>query len=62
MSRQDERFDLKVDDIKHETARAVLVVIEGKEHWLPFSQIHAIHRNQKLLSVTPWIAKKIGAY
>jgi hypothetical protein len=64
MPRQEEKFVLNCDSIKAETDKAILVVVEDQEHWLPLSQVHEIHRNSPYprLVITPWIAKKIGAY
>lgn len=35
-ARKDESFNI-VADIKHETARAYLVIVAGEEHWIPKS-------------------------
>lgn len=50
---------------KRETAKALLVVIDGSEHWIPKSQIHADsevyedgHRGK--LVITAWLAEQKG--
>jgi hypothetical protein len=48
-----------------ETANAVLVDIEGEEHWLPLSQVERMgfHRDtgKGYVVISAWLAKKIGA-
>lgn len=64
-NRQDEKFSLNVAEIKHETANALLIITEdGEEVWLPFSQVHEIHKDtvSPRVAMTAWIAKKKGFY
>lgn len=50
--------------IGKETEKAVLVTIEGKDHWFPLSQVHEIHRSKEKggdsIVVGEWIAKQKG--
>ena len=54
----DETFELEVDEIKHESERAVLVVIDGDDHWIPKSQIK--DQDGNTFTITEWIAKQKG--
>lgn len=50
---------------KRETAKALLVVIDGAEHWIPKSQIHEDSEvyedgHSGTLVVTAWIADQKG--
>jgi hypothetical protein len=47
-------------EVGHETAKALLIKIEGKEYWLPLSQVHEIHRDNGFVVVTRWIAVEKG--
>ena len=49
--------------IKHETERAMLVVVHatGEEVWLPLSQVDEIHRESPArVVVSDWIAREKG--
>ena len=54
--------------VKHKTERAMLVVVEGEEHWVPFSQIHddsEVYSSSEVgetgdLVITEWLAHKLG--
>lgn len=68
-NRQDEQIGVEVDEITTETTKAILVVWEGKKHWIPRSQIHDIKfgngregdpNELTKIIVTPWIAKEKG--
>ena len=62
-NRQDEQFKLVVDSIEFDTDKAQSVRIDGELYWIPFSQIHSIHRGEPPhIMITPWIAKQKGFY
>lgn len=62
MSQQAEKMLIKVDEIGHETAKAIKVKKDGTECWVPLSQVSEIHRDSAdpYIVVTAWIAKKNG--
>jgi hypothetical protein len=54
---------LDVDEIKRETDKAFLLVIDGDEHWIPKSQIsepddYEVGDKNLTVSVTEWIAEQ----
>lgn len=54
-----------VDEIKHETDKAFLVVIDGDEHWLPKSVIsdaddYNSGDKDVTISITEYIAREKG--
>lgn len=56
---------LDVEEIKAETAKAMLLVIDGEEHWVPLSQIADADDYSKgdtdiEVAVTEWFAMKEG--
>lgn len=62
----DEGVELEVEEVKAVTEKAILVIIEGSEYWLPKSQIH---ENSEMtedvekgdsgdITVTTWWAEK----
>jgi hypothetical protein len=56
---------LDVDEVKRETDKAFLVVIDGDEHWLPKSQIsdpgdYSEGDENVSMSVTEFIAREKG--
>lgn len=62
---RDDPVELPDAFAKRETAKALLVVVDGEEHWLPKSQIHSDsevyadgHRGK--LVITAWIAEQKG--
>lgn len=59
-----EKVTLKGVTIGKETEKAVLVTINGKEHWMPLSQITSITRTKTAggdtIVVSAWIAKEKG--
>lgn len=60
-----ETTDLGCEDVKAETDKALLCVIDGEEHWVPKSQIHddspVYKKGQSgTLIVTAWWANKRG--
>jgi hypothetical protein len=47
------------------TSKAILVVIDDEQHWIPQSQVHADsevynHGDEGTLVITEWIAKQKG--
>lgn len=58
--RSEELFTLEDCEIKHETAKALLVNFNGEEIWLPLSQVSEIHRDEGKVVMTAWIAKEKG--
>ena len=50
--------------IGKETEKAVLITIDGKDYWIPLSQIHELHRSQHkggdAIVMSEWIAKQKG--
>lgn len=54
--------------VKHMTVKAILVLVEGEEHWVPLSQVHPdsevyndTSANEGSLMVKRWLAEKMGA-
>ncbi len=62
MSRQAEQFRIDVEEVGHDTGKAVLVTWQGQEKWIPLSQVHSIHRDPvaPYLYITVWWARKDG--
>ena len=60
--RQREQVRINVESVGRETDKAILVVIDDEDVWIPLSQVHSIHRDgaQPYLMVTPWILKAKG--
>lgn len=62
----DRYVDLEVVEIKAETQKAFLVLLDDdSEHWIPFSQIdgaekHSAGDKDVVLSITEWIAEEKG--
>lgn len=65
-NRQQEQVRVEVDEIKEgmSTLKALAVTIDDKLEWVPRSQVHSFdaHGDPPFLMVTPFIAKKLGAY
>lgn len=64
MSRDERTFELACIR-KTETYKAVLIVDEesGEELWIPLSQVHEMHFNDKgegKIVISEWIAKQKG--
>lgn len=65
---RDEGVELEVDEVKAVTDQALLIVVDGDEHWLPKSQIHpdsemdddAEKGDSGSVTVTAWWAEKAG--
>jgi hypothetical protein len=57
--------DVLVDEVLAVTARAILVVIEDEEHWLPKSQIEDAEeftagQVEVMVAMPQWLAKERG--
>lgn len=63
-NKQPEQVRVDIDEVVHETHAAILVRLahDHRKEWLPFSQVHSIHRESSPphIYVTPWIAKQKG--
>jgi len=50
--------------IGKETAAAIMVTINGTDHWFPLSQVHELHRSKDkggdVIVISQWIAEKKG--
>lgn len=62
---EDDQVEFKVNGVQQETAKAILVVIDGKKYWVPKSQIHDNSEVYKAdtsgtLIVSSWWAEKNG--
>lgn len=59
-----EKVTLENVTLGKETDKAILVTIEGADHWMPLSQVHEIHRSKDkgcdTIVVSAWIAKEKG--
>ena len=53
-----EWVDIEFDLLKKETPRAILVLIDDKDYWIPKSQIRRVEGNWVM--VTEWIAEEKG--
>ncbi len=58
---------VRIDDVvcKHATEKAILVEIDGDEHWIPQSQVDedsGVWKNgdEGTLVISDWIAEKLG--
>ena len=49
------QYDRLVDE--KETAKAFLFVIDGKNVWLPKSQVEDIRETEKVVDIPLWLAK-----
>lgn len=61
-SKQTEMVELDVDEIKHRTAKAILVIVDTIEYWIPLSQVFHIDEKAKPPTITTaaWLAKEKG--
>jgi hypothetical protein len=68
-ARQEEHIHVEVDAILRDEShqKAILVVFEGRNEWVPRSQIASIEGDRQVngkpaprIWVTPWIAKQKG--
>ena len=59
---QQEHIELEDVRIKARTLRAVLIVYEDAEHWIPLSQVDGdpIVDVSKTIRLTPWIMEQRG--
>ncbi len=59
-----ESFEVSV--VKRETDRAILVTIEGEDHWIPKGQIHpdsecySVESGPGTLIISRWLAEQKG--
>lgn len=66
MDETDETIEFDVEKVKHETSKAILVEIEGDEHWVPKSQISddsevfSREHGEGTLIVSQWWAEQEG--
>ena len=60
MTRKNEVFELKDVEFKHETSKALLIVYDDEEYWIPLSQVEEIHRAEGRIVMSAWIAKQKG--
>lgn len=56
---------VQVEEIKHETDKAFLVIIDGDERWIPKTQIadssdYEVGDKNITISITDFIAEKLG--
>ena len=58
-TRSDEKINIEYDEIVRETDAAICVKIDGKDHWLPKSQIEHDEAG-KTVSVPEWLALNQG--
>jgi hypothetical protein len=52
--------EIQTDGMIAETRDAVLVEIDGKEKWIPKSQIEDADESYELITITSWLAEKEG--
>ena len=51
--------EIELDEVKHQTSAAYLVVVEGEEYWLPKSQ--CVVDEQSLIADVPrWLCEEKG--
>lgn len=55
----DGETSIYIDELKAETDKAYLVVIEGDEYWLPKSQCEL---EDDTITMPSWLAEKNGLY
>jgi hypothetical protein len=64
MSAQNVPIVKLVGTIEHETDKAILLNIDGTNHWFPLSMVNKIIRSRIMeedtIEVEQWIAKKKG--
>lgn len=49
---------LDYDEIKANTKKSALLVINGDEHWIPFSQTTGWWKHANQVQITKWIAEQ----
>jgi hypothetical protein len=65
---EEDGVELEVEEVKAVTAKALLIVVDGAEYWLPKSQTHedseldgdAEKGDEGIVTVTSWWAEKEG--
>lgn len=57
---EDSDVVIAYQEILNTTTKAVLLETEGREVWLPFSQIVHHDEGEKTLQITDWIAGEKG--
>lgn len=60
-----EFVDVRVDDILKLTPKAVLIIIDEWEQWLPISQVEDSNRlkvgsGEQILAIAKWLARSKG--
>jgi len=50
--------EISFDEIKAETDKAKLFIIEEEEYWIPVSQIEDIDDENNIVYLTQWIAEQ----
>ena len=68
MPRESEGIELEVEEVKAVTEKALLIVVDGSEYWLPKGQIHedsemddsAEKGDHGTITVSSWWAEKEG--
>ena len=54
---EEEDVDIDIDELKTETDKAYLVIIEGDEYWMPKSQCELVGDT---ITIPRWLAEKNG--
>lgn len=60
MPKMEELYTLRNADIKRETAKAILVEVNGEDVWIPLSQVTDRDDDAGTITMTAWIAKEKG--
>jgi len=58
-NRQQEQVELSCE-VKKDTGKALLIVYNEQEVWIPMSQVHYYNMQMGKVRVTPWILKEKG--
>lgn len=45
-------------EIKKDTGKALLISMDGRDIWVPMSQVHYYNMQLGKIRVTPWVAKE----
>lgn len=56
----DQTVYVNFDRIKHATSKAALFIIEGEEHWIPFSHLADVDTEDQVMVCSEWIAEQEG--
>ena len=54
----DQSVVIEIDGVVRQSEKAVLYQIKGDEHWIPKSQIRAVHDDQLHIEIPRWLADK----